>query len=326
MKGNKKSTSILGAALITLAISATATSVAASEATTAYWTDSSGDIVRNGADQCYRTQFWTRENAIAACESADIVDTDKDGIVNSKDACPDNAPGIEVDPRGCELDSDKDGLVNRLDSCPDTAAGAKVDAVGCVIVEVVAVVDTDGDGIEDGKDNCALTPAGAPVNANGCELDSDGDNVVDSLDQCSSTVIGHKVDENGCKLIETLTIKAVTFSSSSNGLKDDSTATLDEVAETLKRHPDMIIEVAGYSDSQGSAPLNNVLSKNRASSVVDYLVSKGVPAASLQAKGYGTSSPIADNSSAAGRAQNRRVELRVVQQPEAQEFQFALDL
>jgi len=323
MKGNKKSTSILGAALITLTMSVTVTSVVASETATAYWTDSSGEIVRNSADQCYRTQFWTRENAIAACESADIVDTDKDGMVNSKDACPDNAPGIEVDPRGCELDSDKDGLVNRLDSCPDTVAGANVDDVGCVIV---AVVDTDGDGVEDGTDNCALTPAGAPVNANGCELDSDGDNIVDSLDQCSSTVIGHKVDANGCKLVETLTLKAVTFSSSSNGLKDDSAATLNEVAETLKRHPDMILEVAGYTDNLGSASLNNTLSKNRADSVVDYLVSKGVPAASLQAKGYGMNTPIADNSSAAGRAQNRRVELRVVQQPEAQEFQFALDL
>ncbi len=325
MKGNK-STSILGVALVALTMSATLTSVAASEAAVGYWTDSSGEVVRNGAGQCYRTQFWTREYAIAACESADIVDTDKDGIANSKDACPDNMPGVEVDARGCELDSDKDGLVNRLDSCPDTAAESKVDETGCVIVEVVAVVDTDGDGVEDSRDNCASTTAGAPVNVNGCELDSDGDNIVDSLDQCTNTVMGHKVDANGCKLIETLTLKAVTFSSSSNVLKGNSTATLDEVAVTLKRHPDMIIEVAGYSDSQGSGPMNNVLSTNRANSVVNYLISKGVPAANLQAKGYGMNSPIADNSSAAGRAQNRRVELHVVKQPEAQEFQFALDL
>ncbi|HFE39285.1 MAG TPA: OmpA family protein [Gammaproteobacteria bacterium] len=296
---------------------------AAVEETPAYWTDSSGEILRDSSGQCYRTQLWEAKYAIAACESADIVDTDKDGVANSQDACPDNEPGVEVDARGCELDSDNDGLVNRLDKCPNTVAGSKVDAAGCQLV--VVTLDQDNDGVADSSDSCPSTSAGAQVDSKGCELDSDGDSVVDSRDQCINTASGLKVDAKGCKLVETLTLKGVNFEPNSNLLKDDSIVMLKKVADTLKQHPDMIIEIAGYTDSQGSQGMNKKLSEKRAISVANYLRTRGVPAANLQTKGYGMASPIADNSSAEGRAKNRRVELRVVQQPKAQAFQFALD-
>ncbi|MGA1931920.1 OmpA family protein [Arcobacter sp. YIC-464] len=59
-------------------------------------------------------------------------DDDRDGVLNSKDLCPNTLPGVEVDKNGCELDDDKDGVVNRLDLCPDTSKGVKVNESGCV--------------------------------------------------------------------------------------------------------------------------------------------------------------------------------------------------
>ena len=59
-------------------------------------------------------------------------DDDNDGVLNSKDLCPNSLPGVTVDENGCEMDDDNDGVVNRLDKCPDTSAGVKVNADGCV--------------------------------------------------------------------------------------------------------------------------------------------------------------------------------------------------
>src|SRR5512143_4028668 len=67
-----------------------------------------------------------------------------------------------------EADSDRDGVVDSKDNCPGTPAGRKVNADGCEL-------DSDGDGVVDGNDKCPGTPAGRKVNADGCELDSDGD-------------------------------------------------------------------------------------------------------------------------------------------------------
>lgn len=65
-------------------------------------------------------------------EVIEEADDDNDGVVNSKDLCPDTLAGVEVNENGCELDDDKDGVVNRLDQCPNTSAGVKVNEVGCV--------------------------------------------------------------------------------------------------------------------------------------------------------------------------------------------------
>jgi OOP family OmpA-OmpF porin len=75
------------------------------------------------------------------------------------------------------------------------------------------------------------------------------------------------------------------------------------------------IEVQGHTDAVGSAPFNLKLSQARAESVREYLVTHGVPAEELSAKGYGKTQPIADNKTAAGRAQNRRVVMSVLENP-----------
>ena len=201
-------------------------------------------------------------------------------------------------------DDDKDGVVNSLDKCPNTPSGRKVNAQGCEL-------DGDGDGVVDGLDKCPDTPAGRKVNAQGCEPDSDGDGIIDALDQCPDTPKGDKVDSKGCTLAETIVLKGVNFDSDSANLRPESSAILDDAVATLKRYPQLRIEVAGHTDSSHTDAHNLILSKNRAQAVSDYFVQHGIDAARLVPKGYGESQPVADNATIEGRAVNRRVEMRL---------------
>lgn len=230
-------------------------------------------------------------------------DTDGDGVKNYKDDCRGTPAGGIVDDRGCEIDSDGDGVVDRLDECPGTPAGARVDARGCE-------VDSDGDGVPDSRDRCPGTPKGVKVDKYGCELDGDDDGVVDSKDKCPGTKKGVPVDHKGCQLEKEYKLHGVTFEFDSDKLSSASTATLNEAVKILKRKKGLKVTVAGHTDSMGNDDYNMGLSKRRAQAVADYLVSKGVNAANLKVKGYGETHPIADNGTEAGRAANRRVELR----------------
>ena len=200
-------------------------------------------------------------------------------------------------------------LVPKPAAAPPRAAPAPAPAPAPV---PVPPLDADGDGVPDGSDRCPGTPPGAKVNAQGCELDSDGDGVVDRLDKCPGSRPGARVDANGCEIQEVTVLKGVIFATNSATLTPQSMAILDETAATLARNPDVRAEVAGHTDSTGSAARNRALSQQRAESVVRYLVSKGANAANLTARGYGPDQPLADNRTAQGRSQNRRVELRIL--------------
>jgi len=114
------------------------------------------------------------------------------------------------------------------------------------------------------------------------------------------------------KVVEIISLKGVNFEHDSAKLTASSTVTLDEAIATLQRRSDIHVEVAAHTDSQGSDDYNMGLSERRAASVMEYLTSHGVDAGRLTAKGYGESQPIADNKTKEGRAENRRVELRVM--------------
>ncbi len=262
--------------------------------------DSDGDGVPDDKDRYPGTVKGAKVDA-NGCE----LDGDKDGVVDRLDKCPTTPPGRKVNAEGCELDSDGDGVVDALDKCPGTPAGAKVDANGCEL-------DSDGDGVVDRLDQCPGTPAGRKVNAKGCDLDSDGDGVIDAMDQCPNTPAGDRVDSKGCSLPKVINLKGVNFDNDKDTLRPDAIAILDEAAATLKRYPGMKVEVAGHTDNRSSDAHNLDLSQRRAKAVMDYFVGKGVEAGRLSAKGYGEAEPIADNGKADGRAQNRRVELRVL--------------
>lgn len=95
-------------------------------------------------------------------------------------------------------------------------------------------------------------------------------------------------------------------------LKTESQAELDLLVQLLLDNPTVKIEIGGHTDNIGKPADNLALSNNRAKAVVNYLVSKNIPAQRLTAKGYGETRPVADNKTEAGRAVNRRTELKVI--------------
>jgi outer membrane protein OmpA-like peptidoglycan-associated protein len=103
----------------------------------------------------------------------------------------------------------------------------------------------------------------------------------------------------------------VLFDTGKYSLKPGAREKLAKVSGILLSYPGLNIEVGGYTDNVGSDEMNQTLSENRAGSVRDYLVQQGVTANSVTAKGYGSTLPVASNENAAGRQQNRRVELLV---------------
>jgi OOP family OmpA-OmpF porin len=178
--------------------------------------------------------------------------------------------------------------------------------------EPVSEPDADGDGVFDRRDVCPNTAPGMAVNSEGCPADSDQDGITDDRDQCPGTVAGVEVDFNGCEIRDFIELKGVYFENDSDILLDGSAQVLDNAASTLLRYPDLKVEIAGHTDSRGSANDNMVLSLRRAYAVRRYLAQAGVDPARLSVRGYGESRPVASNVTEAGQAQNRRVELRVL--------------
>jgi len=104
---------------------------------------------------------------------------------------------------------------------------------------------------------------------------------------------------------------AVLFQTNSAQLNPNFQGTLDQIAGTLQEHPNATVNVVGHTDSTGSDSYNMKLSQDRAMSVTSYLAMRGVAPSRMMATGQGESMPVADNSTAEGRAQNRRVEMYV---------------
>ncbi len=101
----------------------------------------------------------------------------------------------------------------------------------------------------------------------------------------------------------------VSFDTGKYALKPALLPVLDSVSRALVQHPELRAKSIGYTDSTGSDATNQTLSVNRARAVANYLTQQGVPTNYVTAEGRGSSSPVADNSTADGRALNRRVEL-----------------
>lgn len=103
----------------------------------------------------------------------------------------------------------------------------------------------------------------------------------------------------------------ITFPTAQSSIKADFYPVLDAVGDVLKEYNKTSISISGHTDNVGRDDYNMQLSQDRASSVAQYLISRGVAGGRIQATGYGKSQPIADNSTEAGRSQNRRVEIRI---------------
>ncbi|HEX6996675.1 MAG TPA: OmpA family protein [Gammaproteobacteria bacterium] len=145
--------------------------------------------------------------------------------------------------------------------------------------------------------------------------DSDNDGVPDQTDRCPGTLEGLATDNRGCAAqsgSQTLRLEGVTFEFNSARLTPEATATLRAVAEALRGEPDLRAEIAGHTDSSGADEYNLRLSQQRADAVLTFLANEGIDRTRLVARGYGETQPVADNSTEAGRARNRRVEFRVL--------------
>lgn len=284
--------------------------------------DTDTDKVFDGLDACPGTP-----GGAVVDDKGCPVDTDNDTVFDGLDLCANTPMGATVDPNGCPVDGDKDGVFDGLDQCADTPTGATVDTAGCP-------TDQDQDKVFDGLDQCPDTPSGTEVDARGCTVpkDTDGDGVFDQQDRCPNTAAGTRVDAVGCPVIQEvvqaaarplfqvvegkaqpLILKGVNFRTGRSDLTPSSYTVLDEVAASLVANPTARIEIGGHTDATGARATNLRLSLGRAMAVRAYLVSKGVSTDRLVARGYGPDKPVADNRTVEGRAQNRRVELNLLQ-------------
>jgi len=251
-------------------------------------------------------------------------DHDKDGVKDRNDRCPGTPPGQPVDAIGCsasQRDSDGDKVSDDHDRCPDTPAAESVDANGCAPDQL----DADRDQVPDNADKCPDTPAGEPVDASVCaasQKDSDGDGVRDNIDKCPNTPAGFPVDSTGCIVVslkperKALVLESIPFQSASAEITPAAAAILDRMAAGLNEEQQVTVEIGGHSDSTGRRPFNLRLSLARAEAVKSYLVSRGIATERLATRGFGPDVPVDDNRSVAGRARNRRVELRKTSQSE----------
>jgi len=168
--------------------------------------------------------------------------------------------------------------------------------------------DSDQDGVFDSNDACPGTPVGVSVDAKGCPADRDKDGVTDDNDKCPDTPEGAEVDARGCWVIP-----GVLFHTDQSTLNDEHAENLLSTVVMIMNHfPDRRYEIQGHTDNVGTAAYNQELSEQRAISVKDFLVSKGISPDRLTTAGFGFNNPVTSNETEDGRATNRRVEIKPI--------------
>lgn len=239
-------------------------------------------------------------------------DSDKDGVNDDEDACP-NIPGLES-LNGCP-DDDADGIRNSDDDCPLTAGLASLN--GCP--------DADGDGIADANDDCPNTAGVASLK--GCP-DADRDGIADAKDDCPRK--SGPSSNNGCPEIKPeqptkpevdrpsyplSLLNGFTINFDSDEHDVDSQVklknSLNTVVNVLTENARTKVSIEGHADSTGSSAYNQSLSEKRANFVKKYLVDAGISANRLSTKAFGETKPKGSNTTKQGRADNRRVEVKV---------------
>jgi len=185
--------------------------------------------------------------------------------------------------------------------------------------------DRDGDGILDKDDACPDLKGvkSDDPTQNGCPPDSDGDGIRDDVDACPHEKGKPNEDpqKNGCPTAvrvtdqEIIILEQVQFKTGSAVIKKASDDLLTQVAMVLAEHPEIVkLEVQGHTDNRGGKKYNKRLSEKRAAAVKKWLVTRGsVDPGRLTSHGYGMEEPIADNGTADGRQQNRRVQFKIME-------------
>lgn len=257
--------------------------------------DTDGDGIYDKDDECPNDAGLAIFNG--------CPDSDGDGIEDRKDECPYDAGLPEFN--GCP-DTDGDGIPDKDDACPEVAGLKSLN--GCP--------DTDGDGVADKDDACP--EVAGPKENRGCPWpDRDGDGVADKDDKCPD--VAGPASNNGCPEVTDEVVKklndfarTILFDTGKSSIKTESFATLASIKNVMNEYSHARFRIEGHTDSTGRLATNERLSKERAAAVKDYLISQGVEASRLESEGYGPSKPVADNKTAAGRAQNRRTEVVLI--------------
>lgn len=272
-----------------------------------YWQHTASLIFKFGGKDTDNDGVYDRDDACPDMkglkEFKGCPDTDKDGITDAEDNCPDEA-GTAAN-KGCP-DTDGDGVIDSQDTCPEVAGTPEMK--GCP--------DTDKDGVADADDKCP-TVAGLKEN-NGCPMeDQDKDGIADAEDKCP-TAAG-PASTGGCPEVTQEVVKqlndfakTILFKKKSAAFEGGTKQTLDDMATMLQDYPTAKFSIEGHTDNVGKPADNMKLSKNRAAAVEKYLVSKGIASDRLSSKGFGHTKPIDTNKTEAGKANNRRVEIKVV--------------
>jgi len=300
--------------------------------------DADGDGVIDANDKC----SGTPKGALVDRRGCP-TDADSDRVSDGLDRCPSTPAGVEVDENGCPTDEDNDGVPDGVDRCRGTPLGAAINAVGCSS-------DADNDQVPDGLDRCPDTPAGATVDALGCPSDTDGDKVLDGLDRCPDTPFGERVNRDGCSAGATprqqparpgvqppaqpapaqpvpgqsaageaapppaatnpVVLRDGAFALGSARLRAEAYPILDSVAAALAAAPTQRLEIGAHTAASRAETDSRQLANLRIEAVRSYLIGKGVRPQRLVPKFYGATVPVTSDTTVAGRATNRRIEIK----------------
>ena len=274
---------------------------------TDYFQHSAGIVIKFGSKDTDKDGIPDNKDACPEVaglkEFNGCPDTDGDGIPDKDDACP-QVKGLK-EFNGCP-DTDGDGIADKDDACPEVAGPKAFN--GCP--------DTDGDGIADKDDKCPDV-AGPAENA-GCPWpDTDGDGVLDKDDLCPE--VAGPASNKGCpepdeKEQKQLNqyAKTILFDTGKATIKFQSAEVLNQIINVLKKYPNSRFRIEGHTDSTGKKAKNMILSQNRADAVKVYLIQGGIDAGRLESQGFGPEKPIASNKNKKGRELNRRVEINLI--------------
>jgi len=289
--------------------------------------DRDGDGYKDDVDEC-PDEPEDFDN-FADEEGCPDPDNDRDGILDDDDECPlvpeDRDGDADEDgcPEGNEGDRDGDGILDDVDECPDDPEDRDgfEDEDGC------PDPDNDQDGILDTDDLCPNDAEDMDEfeDEDGCpDLDNDNDRILDVDDACPvdpETYNGFE-DEDGCPdrgsvVIEDnslIILEKIYFETDSAVIQQRSYPIIDAVAATLNGNPQITkIEIQGHADERGADDYNLRLTRDRAASVVEAVVQRGVMRNRLRSAGYGERCPVDPRSNAEAWERNRRVEFKILE-------------
>ena len=274
---------------------------------TDYFQHSAGIVIKFGSKDTDKDGIPDNKDACPEVaglkEFNGCPDTDGDGIADKDDACP-QVKGLK-EFNGCP-DTDGDGIADKDDACPEVAGPKEFN--GCP--------DTDGDGIADKDDKCP--DVAGPAENGGCPWpDTDGDGVLDKDDLCPE--VAGPASNKGCpepdeKEQKQLNqyAKTILFDTGKATIKFQTAEVLNQIINVLKKYPNSRFRIEGHTDSTGKKAKNMILSQNRADAVKVYLIQGGIDAGRLESQGFGPEKPIASNKNKKGRELNRRVEINLI--------------